>query len=70
MVFQPKTFTSKNFNSSNIENLSNTNVVKTIENSLIVEGTTDISKLPTIKGQNVKTNCPIQPLSIAVLECC
>ncbi|ELE6589661.1 toxic anion resistance protein [Vibrio alginolyticus] len=68
MVFQPKTFTSKNFNSSNIENLSNTNVVKTIENSLIVEGTTDISKLPTIKGQNVKTIYSCVEKSIEVYQ--
>ena len=68
MVFQPKTFTSKNFNSSNIENLSNTNVVKTIENSLIVEGTTDISKLPTIKGQNVKSIYSCVEKSIEVYQ--
>lgn len=68
MVFQPKTFTSKNVNSSNIENSSNTNVVKTIENSLIVEGTTDISKLPTIKGQNVKSIYSCVEKSIEVYQ--
>ncbi|MGI2897450.1 hypothetical protein, partial [Vibrio alginolyticus] len=61
-------FTSKNVNSNNIENSSNTNVVKTIENSLIVEGTTDISKLPTIKGQNVKSIYSCVEKSIEVYQ--